>query len=51
LLDSDAPSEEEYESVYEETTEEVLNEVASVISYNALSRITTPQTMKVKGFF
>jgi len=51
LLDADAPSEEEYESAPAETTEEVPNEEAPVISYNALSRITTPQTMKVKGFF
>lgn len=51
LLDANAPSEEEYESATEEATEEVLDEETLVISYSALSRITTPQTMKVKGFF
>jgi len=51
LLDADAPSEEEYESAPEEMTKEVLDEEAPVISYNALFGFTTPQTMKVKGFF
>lgn len=51
LLDTDAPSEEEYESALEEATKKILDEETSIISYNALSRITTLQTMKVKGFF
>jgi len=51
LLNVDAPSEEEYEIAPKETIEEVPDEEALVISYNALSKITTPQMMKVKGFF
>jgi len=51
FLDADAPNEEEYESATKEAIEEVLDEKTPIISYNALSGITTPQTMKVKGFF